>query len=97
MSSYRESRNRLYIYVCLYGEGLPLKHLPKILGKPKPRPHDHPLSRSLLVVVVVVVVVAVCLWLCVCGFVVCGCACGCVFVVEAVVVYAIVRSMLPWS
>ena len=27
------------IYICLYGEGLPLKHLPKILGKPKPRPH----------------------------------------------------------
>ena len=26
-----------YIYVCL--EGLPLKHLPNILGKPKPRPH----------------------------------------------------------
>ena len=25
--------------MCLYGEGLPLKHLPKILGKPKPRPH----------------------------------------------------------
>ena len=27
------------IYMRLYGEGLPLKHLPKILGKPKPRPH----------------------------------------------------------
>ena len=32
--TYRESRNRLY--ARSYGEGLPLKHVPKILGKPKP-------------------------------------------------------------
>ena len=34
--------------MCVYMErGCHLKHLPKILGKPKPRPHDHPLSKKI--------------------------------------------------